>query len=359
METGDLAAVAVGVLAAVVTGTATGVGEQAGAAVVQIVRDRLGASDRGRTALAELEATGASSESQAAASAVLTEEIEADPRLRQALTVHLDEPHAPGGVVIHRSRLRDNPILVGDGTLVFKKPTSPAGMLGLVLAILVVLAVIVLAVYGGGRLLGTDGLQGDGRGGTSAPAAEGGGPAPVSGGGKTEGSSRPRALTQAETREVVPALEDLPPGWQVTSGRAVGDVGSGCYRATANYQNPDVNAGNLMLLYRVTACRDARTVSDGYAKVLKNAQAGDGERETRIAMPPCGDESVATTRTITDDLTGGNGDHIKTRARVGTLYIEMNYGPVGDGFDRIDYLERVQQLAAQLCSRALAAQSGR
>jgi hypothetical protein len=118
MGAGELAAVAVGVLAAAITGGATSVGEQAGVAVAQVVRNRLGASDRGRAALANLEETGASSEAQAEASAVLAEEIVTDPQLQQALTVHLSAPHAAGGVVIDRSRMRgDNPILVGSGTI--------------------------------------------------------------------------------------------------------------------------------------------------------------------------------------------------------------------------------------------------
>ncbi|MGC9378039.1 hypothetical protein [Streptomyces sp. MH13] len=47
METAELAAAAIGLLAATVTGVATGVGERTGAEVVQVVRERLGASERG------------------------------------------------------------------------------------------------------------------------------------------------------------------------------------------------------------------------------------------------------------------------------------------------------------------------
>ncbi|MEU9318192.1 hypothetical protein [Streptomyces sp. NPDC048295] len=70
--------------------------------------------------------------------------------MQHALTVRLSAPHAVVGVVIARSRMRgDDPILVGSGTLNFRKPISAAGVVALVLGVLVVLAVIVLAVYGG------------------------------------------------------------------------------------------------------------------------------------------------------------------------------------------------------------------
>ncbi|MFV5995854.1 hypothetical protein ACNPQM_26375 [Streptomyces sp. NPDC056231] len=334
-------------------------GEHAGAAVAQVVRDRLGASDRGRAALADLEETGASPEAQAGASAVLAEEIDADPRLRHALTVHLSAPHAAGGVIIDRSRMRgDNPILVGSGTIKFRKPTSAAGTVALVLAVLVVLAVIVLAVYGGSRILSSDDSPDSGHGFASATAGKNDGSASGSGSGSEERTTTPRALTVAETKDVVPGLEDMPSGWAVFSARngfpAEGDTG--CNRGTANYENPEKNSGNLMVLYRVTACRDVRTVIDGYAELLKSVETSDPE-ETRIAMPKCGDESFATSYTITDGTSDSNGDRVEVRARVGAVLIDMTYGPIGDGPYRFDFLERAQELMQLVCDRAVDSQS--
>ncbi|GAB1340595.1 hypothetical protein ACE1SV_71850 [Streptomyces sp. E-15] len=132
-----------------------------------------GASDHGRAALAGLDETGASPEAQAGASAILAEEIKTGPRLRHELALHLSPPHATGDVVIDRSRMRgDNPILVGSGTIDFKKPTSAAGMVALVLAVPVVLAVIVLAVYGGSRIPGSDDSADSRHGSASAAAGE-------------------------------------------------------------------------------------------------------------------------------------------------------------------------------------------
>ncbi|MEU2133807.1 hypothetical protein [Streptomyces sp. NPDC018352] len=347
-------------------------GEQAGAAVAQVVRDRLGTSDRGRAALADLEETGASPDAQAGASAVLAEEIETDPRLRHALTVHLNEPHAAGGVVIDRSRMRgDNPIMVGSsGTINIRKPTSAAGMVALALAVLVVLAVIVLAVYGGSRILTSNDPPDSGHGPTSGTVGKNDGSASSSGSGSGSGSEErttaPRALTAAEAKNVVPALGDMPAGWAEFSKRngftlepATGfpyEESKGCNRGTAIYENPEKNSGNLQMLYVVTSCRDVRKVIDGYAESLKRTETSDPE-ETRIAMPKCGDESFATRYTVTDGPRFEQGDRVKMRARTGKVLIEMAYGPIGDGPERLDFLERAQELMQPVCDRAVASQS--
>ncbi|MEW2624737.1 hypothetical protein [Streptomyces sp. NPDC048106] len=83
---------------------------------------------------------------------------------------------------------------------------------------------------------------------------------------------------------------------------------------------------------------------DGYATALKGIETSDPE-ETRIAMPKCGDETFATSYTITDQpLDGWNGDHVEIRARVGAVYIDMDYGPIGDGPYRLAFLQRAQEL---------------
>ncbi|MEU2227744.1 hypothetical protein [Streptomyces sp. NPDC018347] len=367
MGTAELAAAAVGVVAAAITGAATRVGEQAGAAVTQVVRDRLGASDHGRAALAGLDETGASPEAQAGASAILAEEIKTDPRLRHALALHLSPPHAHGDVVIDRSRMRgDNPILVGSGTINFKKPTSAAGMVALVLAVLVVLAVIVLAVYGGSRVLGSDDSADSRHGSASATAGENDGS--TSSGGSGKRSITPRALTVAEVKDVVPGYEDLPSGWTVFSERNGFRLkeaeATGCNRGTAIYENPKMNSGNLRVSYAVTACRDVHKVIDGYARELKSANGpkdtrSDKSEETRITMPRCGDESFATTFDHPNAPSFERGENVEIRARVGAVFVDMTYGPIGDDLYSLDAMERAQALMQLVCGRAVASQNTR
>ncbi|MBL1110143.1 hypothetical protein JK361_37230 [Streptomyces sp. 5-8] len=364
MGAGELAAAAVGVVAAAITGAATRVGEQAGAAITQVVRDRLGASDRGRAALTGLDESGASPEAQAGATAILAEEIEADPRLRHALALHL-APHVAGGVTIDRNRMRgDNPILVGSGTINFRKPTSAAGMVALVLAVLVVLAVIVLAVYGGSRVLGSDDSSDSGHGSASATAGENDGPTSSSGSEKK--TITPRALTVAEAKEVVPGLEDMPSGWTVFSERNGFRLkeaeATGCNRGTAIYENPKMNSGNLQVSYAVTACRDIQKVIGWFAGELKSANGprdaqSEKSEETRITMPRCGDESFATTFDYPNAPSFERGENIEIRARVGAVFVDMTYGPIGDDLHSLDAMERAQALMQLVCDRAVAFQS--
>ncbi|MFC9759979.1 hypothetical protein [Streptomyces sp. NPDC056921] len=162
----------------------------------------------------------------------------------------------------------------------------------------------------------------------------------------------------AETKDVVPGLGDMPSGWAVFSARngfSPEEV-KGCNRGTAIYENPEKNSGNLDVLYVVTSCRDVRTVIDVYAKRLEATETSDPE-ETRIAMPKCGDESFATRYTVTDGPRFEQGDRVKMRALVGTVLIEMTYGPIGNGPEKLDFLERAQELMQPVCDRAVASQS--
>ncbi|MFI8291370.1 hypothetical protein ACIGBL_19765 [Streptomyces sp. NPDC085614] len=154
MEAGELAAAAVGVLAAVVTGTTAGIGEQGCAALVPVVRTRLLASERGRRALAGLETGPESPEARAEAAAVLRGEAEADAEFRRALALLLSEP-ATGP----RARPVRTGSRFGTGRARFGGPWGPArrALLAVLLA-----GVVALLVYGGVRLFGGD--DGTGRG---------------------------------------------------------------------------------------------------------------------------------------------------------------------------------------------------
>ncbi|MEV7283477.1 hypothetical protein AB0O01_02720 [Streptomyces sp. NPDC093252] len=153
VDPGELATIAVGVLAAAVTGAATGVGEQAGAAVAQVVRERLGASERGRAALTGLDAGPDDPAAREEAEAVLREEVTSDPGLARTLALHLRAPEvrATGSVVITGSRVARTQIALGPLTV----NNTSAGRTTLGAVIVLALLVVVLAVYGGVRLLDT------------------------------------------------------------------------------------------------------------------------------------------------------------------------------------------------------------
>ncbi|MCX5109246.1 hypothetical protein OOK13_12030 [Streptomyces sp. NBC_00378] len=141
----DLAAVAIGVLAATVTGTATHFGQESAAAVVQVVRERLGNTGRGQTALAELGAAPGDQRVRREAVTVLRGEVREDPDLQRTLAMHLDSPmsQTTGSVTFHGSKVRGNQIAFGSITV--NKPDSTIATVGLVA---VVLALVALIVYG-------------------------------------------------------------------------------------------------------------------------------------------------------------------------------------------------------------------
>ncbi|MET9623948.1 hypothetical protein ABZZ37_24740 [Streptomyces sp. NPDC006464] len=168
MEAGELAAAAVGVLAAVVTGATAGLGERECAALVPVVRARLLASERGRRALAGLETGPESPDARAEATAVLRAETEADAEFRHALTLLLSEP-APGRAARTGSR-------IGTGRMGFGGPWGPRGR---ALLAVVLVAVVALLVYGGVRLFGGDGTGQAPAGDPPRSTAYGAGPGPV------------------------------------------------------------------------------------------------------------------------------------------------------------------------------------
>ncbi|MGC0327012.1 hypothetical protein RKD23_000002 [Streptomyces sp. SAI-170] len=330
METGDLAAVAVGVLAAVATGTATGVGEQTGAAVVQVVRERLGTSERGRTALARLEAGEAAPGARAEAATVLDEELRADPGLRHLLSLHLNAPvtHTTGSVVINGGRVRSSQIALGPLTI--NKPNTLGGLLGLVIALL---AVVALVVYGGLNLVGAADSSGD----DTKPV-------------------RARALSVAETQEMMPRPDDLPEGWETGMAPAAAANGRGtCHLGGSDYLAAAEEEGiRPAVEFRAYACPDAQAAGEVYKWLTEP----DEEHESPVVMPKFGDESTAITYLDQDAEAPEYSplpEHVVARARVGTVAIEMDYGPVSEASDHLD---RAVELMRMACDRARGAQAG-
>ncbi|MEI5100993.1 hypothetical protein RB200_23635 [Streptomyces sp. PmtG] len=321
MQTDDLASVAVGVLAAVVTGTATGVGEQAGAAVVQVVRERLGTSQRGRLALAGLDADGTDAAARREAEEVLREEVAADPRLGHTLTYHLNAPttQATGSVLITGSQVSRAQISVGPMTV--NKPSTPGGIMAWAVT---GLALAALLSYGGVRVFTTD----------DSPDG-GGGSGPVA-----------RALSVAETKEVVPAEGDLPTGWapEGERGAGTGDLGK-CHQGGGSYDSMEVRG--LDAEFRVRACPNARVAAQVYKAAL---DWGPNGRPTTISMPRFGEESRAVIYTDPDM----DEDNVIVKARVGTVIIDLRYGPVDDQPDYATKAAELMRSASDLARRVQA-----
>ncbi len=332
----DLAAVAIGVLAATVTGTATHLGQESATAVVQVVRERLGDSGRGRTALAELDAAPGDQQARAEAEEVLRGEVGEDPDLQRTLAFHLDASRAQanGGIAIQKSTVRARQIVNGS-IVTIKKPNSTGATVGLVAVVLILAALI---VYGAVNLLSD-----------------------VSSDSGDDKERKPviavRALDASETEQMLPGLSDLPGAWEVDRPPVVDENGQ-CHAGQVDYRGVEGDRPHdLKLRIEVRACPDVRTATSAYADVVKERRNPSGYRESDHPAKKWGDESTMTTYTYEDgELADPSqvGQHLMARARVGTVVFQMHYGP-NRGLP--DFERRAEDLVRLMSERARASQA--
>ncbi|MEU3217354.1 hypothetical protein [Streptomyces sp. NPDC006971] len=333
MET-DLAAVAVGVLAAALTGAATNLGQETVSAVVRAVKERMGTTPRGRAALAGLETAPDDAGARREAEAVLREEVRADPALQGTLAVHLNASasHTTGSVVINGGKVRGSQISVGPITV--NKPNTTGGLLVLAAALLVAVALI---VYGGVRLVG-DGSPGDGGGRSGVKA---------------------RALSVAETEQMMPSLTDLPGTWGTS--RPPGAEASGetkCHQGAAEYEAVEGSRTlDLKVRFLAYACESTALAAEGYTSLVKSSTNPGSQNERPFPARKFGDESATAAYAVEDEYMADPsqvGQHLMSRARVGNVVIEMHYGPVRD---EAGSEQQAEQLMRIMCDRAREAQA--
>ncbi|WP_326754309.1 hypothetical protein OIE73_23580 [Streptomyces hirsutus] len=336
MDAGELAGLAVGVVAAVATGAATGVGEGAGAAVTEVVRARLTSTERGQRALEGLDADANAAPARSEAAGVLREEVEADPELRNRLEHHLSGITAHSSVVITGGRVSRSPIAVGPLTI--NNTRQARGWFAAAAALLV--ALVVLAAYGGVQLFGADDSpgatpQGPAR---SGPRAAEDGEGPPDRDGDTAGDTS-GFLSAGETAKILPTLQDMPPNWtqyrraQVASASEAGE----CHKGRVEYKSTEPDVGHLVAEFDVYACPSADTAGTGYKELIRRQQGYD--ETTPISMPRFGDESTALVyyKSAKDNSTA------VTVVRTGTVLLMLKYAHVDD---QPDYSAHVQELTA-------------
>lgn len=326
----DLASMAVAVL----TGTATGFGQHAAAEIARMAGERLWASPRGQAALAGLDAGPEAVEARREAEAVLREEIEADPGLRNALSLHLNASATQAtGIFIHGGKVRGSQVSLGSITI--HKPNTTGGLLGLAAALLVVVA---LVLYGGSQILGDD----------EPPSREG-------------KAVQVRALSAAETAGVLPGVSDLPGTWKTSEAPQVetGDTGK-CHTGGAEYESATKDADghtDLTVRFSVYPCPDPTIAGLGYTDLVARLDNPGGGKEVPFPTRKLGDESTTTSYSVADEHFANPsqiGRHLTWRARVGTVVIEMHYGPLRDGSGSEREAEEFMRI---VCDRARAAQA--
>ncbi|WP_406221062.1 hypothetical protein [Streptomyces decoyicus] len=199
-----MASAAVQILTGMATGAATSAGTGLGQAVGELVRSRLGGSERGRVALAGVDADPADPGAAQRLEAALRDVLLADPEFTTNLKAALADGHPPAppantteSIVIQSSRIRSSQISLGPLTISHTHTTRSS----LVVMVVALVAVLALALYGGVRLITGDPPD-------RAERAHKGHPTSV-----------PTSLrTESLVAKILPDRGSLPPGWAVASG---------------------------------------------------------------------------------------------------------------------------------------------
>ncbi|MEU2657267.1 hypothetical protein ABZ615_18315 [Streptomyces sp. NPDC007325] len=329
MET-ELAALAVGVL----TGAATGLGQETVAAVVRMVRESLAATPRGQAALAGVDAAPGDDGARREAEAVLREALRADHGLQQTLATHLNvaPTRMTNVVMVNGTRMRGSQVSLGPITL--HKPNTTAGLLGLAASLVVVAA---LLVYGVLQLAG-------------------GGP-----GNDGKGGARARALSAAEALRMLPGVTDLPGAWETSRAADVEtNVNTKCHNAEAEFESEEQDASgfrDLRVRYSAYACPDLATATTGFAALTKEGRNPADRKETVFPSRTLGDQSATSSYEVKDEFLAAPGDvgsYLTWRAQVGMVVIEMHYGPARDG---VGSERQAEELMRIMCDRAREAQT--
>jgi hypothetical protein len=309
-----------------------------------VVRARLASTERGRQALDGLDADVDASVARPEAADVLREEIEADSALRHYLEQHLTTSTTHSSVVITGSRVSRSPISIGPLTINNTRQTR--GIMAA--AAVLLLALAVLAVYGGVQLLKVDDSPGAAppqqspQSGTR-PAADS---ETLPGQGDDAAGDTNRFLTVSETKKILPTLQDMPRSWiqyrQTASVRPASESAQ-CHKGRMEYQSTEPNVGFLLAEFTVYACPSSEMAADGYRELVRQQRGYDETVE--ISMPRFGDESTALVYYKADE----NDHTANTVVRTGNVVLWLRYGRVDN---QPDYSSRVQELTSMFTGLA-------
>lgn len=324
----DLAALAIGLL----TGAVTSFGQETATGVVRLVRERLAATPQGQAALAGVAAAPGDEGARREAERVLREELGADPGFHQTLAARLNvsTTHMTNVVTVSGTKMRGSQISLGPITV--NKPNTTAGLLGLAAALIVV---AVLLVYGVVQLVG-DGPESDG--------GKGG---------------RARALSAVEAERMLPGLTDLSGAWKTLQPAHLMENGTKCHNALAEYESQERDGSgfsDLKVRYDTFACPDTAIATQGFTERTQHETNPGSRKEKPFPSRTLGDQSVTSAYEVEDEEMADPsqvGSHLMWRARVGTVLIEMHYGPVRDG---VGSEKQAEELMRLVCDRAREAQ---
>ncbi|MGY4974053.1 hypothetical protein ACWGCC_33385 [Streptomyces nigrescens] len=325
------------------SGTAAAVGAEVGQAVSTIVRDRLGTTERGRTAISTVDTSPTDPAAVAELRNVIQAEVAADPHFAERIALALvgpppaSAPSINAGISFANSPVRGRPIISMAGVSISNTRNVRFSLLA---AALVLVALVALGLYGGVRLFN-------------------GGGSPEQGGGGS-GNSATAIKDATLAKKIFPGLDSLPTGWSVRAGNPK-EVRCGTGRAMCKDSLLDVQTSYTpsfdfdQAQIEVVTYGSVGAATAGYAEI-KRQNADFGSTPKPVAMSNVGgDESAAVewANSPTPGITEATGAF--AAVRVGTVVINVVMLDKGAGGTDLRIL---QSFAATTTARAKQAQNG-
>lgn len=302
MSAPDLAAMAAQALSAAASGAAN-------TAASELVRGRLGRSSRGRAALDGLADAPSDPEAIGAAQAAVAEEIDGDAEFAERLTVllHSSSQQHTGSVVMTGSKVSRSQIALGPITV----NNTRAGKLSLVAALVLAVALVALAAYGGTRLMD---------GGAASPPRDA---SPDRDPARAEGRTTALPPTTGTVRQILPDrggmnVEEYP--WAGKPEVRTSAAGlSLCREAPVCRKEARAvgavvfgrgeNEGENRAEFVVLAFADAPAARRAYADVVDDIERADPQN-IKVALERRGEESQGIDQDGTDTRGGALPTHV-------------------------------------------------
>ncbi|MEU6124866.1 hypothetical protein [Streptomyces sp. NPDC047123] len=373
---------AVQILTGTAAGADTAVGADAGRAVDDLVRARLGTSEDGRAALAGISADPVDPSAAQGLEEAIREALDADPDFRSRLAAVLAGPPpaaAPGYTVTppHTSSYNGS-IVIGSGSAVRRSQislgpltitntrTTRASLTGIAA---ILLALVSLAVYGGVQMVTGDDSSRRSSGTSARHPRDAVSSAPASG---TSDGPGPVVLDAEQAKKILPGPPSLPDGWNLASdspttercrSSRVGGLGRGerheiCKSASQldlrSVYDPGAAVSFEKVHIEVLPYTSTDAAAEGYLGLkMEQADFAGGTQPVELKRPLHGDESAAVTLTytgVTDAVDRAEGRAV---VRCGTVVAAVYVMNENGGIVDLGALSAVTQAVAARAEQAL------
>ncbi|WP_190094381.1 hypothetical protein [Streptomyces melanogenes] len=345
---GSMALSAVQILTGLATGAATAVGNEAGRAVGDLVRARLGTSDDGRAALDGVSADPADPSAVAGLQEAIRQALAADPEFQTRMAValagpppdvppaHAVSPQYTGSIIIGGgSKVRNSQISLGPLTIT----NTRAARVSLTGIAALLVALLSLGLYRGVQLLTGDDSPHSAAGPSSGlkPSA----PTPSRPASSTSDTDAPAVRNATKVQQILPDAASLPQGWAVASGspttqKCRSRVGiskdgqshpicdTGSVLDLQSEYDPGPGADYNRVNVEVLAYPSAAAAAEGFVGVeAENADSNDVKQVTQATLPSYGDESSAVTMTATVPGSGSRVSQGFSVVRCGSILVRV------------------------------------